>query len=292
MRLPSKTTALVLAGAVGISSVAYGIGTQTDGGSANAARDNGAQRGDRGPNLSGVADELGVTRAELRDALSDFFRTQRDNHKDDFAAALAAALGKSTEEVQAAFDSLREKKEARFAAKLAAALGVETDQVATALDELEQEFENEGPGPGGPGDFAAALAEKLGVSEAKVESALRKIHRNGWRDHGRGGMQLGALAEALGVTRAELRTAFRELRNDRPERGDLHADLVKFLADRFGLSEEKVEAALPEFGGPGGRRGGPGGPPGGPGGFGGPGGPPGGPGGFGGPGGPGGFGGP
>ena len=106
-------------------------------------------------------------------------------------------------------------------------------------------------------------------------------------------MQLGQLAEALGVTRAELRTAFRELRNDRPERGDLHADLVKFLADRFGLSEAKVEAALPEFGGgPGGRRGGPGGPPGGPGGFGGPGGPPGGPGGFGGPGGPGGFGGP
>ena len=153
--------------------------------------------------------------------------------------------------MQAAFDSLREKKEARFAAKLAAALGVETDQVETALDELEQEFENEGPGPGGPGDFAAALAEKLGVSEAKVESALRKIHRNGWRDQRGGGMQLGQLAEALGVTRAELRTAFRELRNDRPERGDLHADLVKFLADRFGLSEAKVEAALPEFARPG-----------------------------------------
>ena len=150
MRLPSKTTALVLAGAVGISSVAYGIGTQTDGGSANAARENGAQRGDRGPDLSGVADELGVSQAELRDALSDFFRTQGDNHKDDFAAALAAALGKSTEEVQAAFDSLREKKEARFAAKLAAALGLETDQVKTALDELEQEFENEGPARADP----------------------------------------------------------------------------------------------------------------------------------------------
>ena len=129
-----------------------------------------------------------------------------------------------------------------------------------------------------------------------MEAALENL-RSDWRGGPRGdhhGMSLRRLAAALDVTRAELRKALREVRSCADERmEDGRADLVKFLAERFNLSEEKVEAALPDFAGMG--PGGPHGPgdrgPGGPGGFGGPGGP-GGPGGFGGPGGPGGFGGP
>jgi hypothetical protein len=161
--------------------------------------------------------------------------------------------------------------------------------VKAALDELED---------GDPGDFGSlpeALADKLGVKAADVEAALSEL-----RPSQRGRMQgrgapLRQLAKALGVTRAELRAALREVRGNRgAEWENRRQDLVEFLAERFGLSTEKVDDALPDFaggpgpGGPGGggfdgRGHGPGGPGGPPGGFGGPGGPPGGPGGFGGP---------
>ena len=70
MRSPRKTTAIILAGAAGLASVAYGLGTQTDGGSASAARDNGSQadwrdggwRG-RPPGFNGLAKKLGVSAA-------------------------------------------------------------------------------------------------------------------------------------------------------------------------------------------------------------------------------------
>jgi biotin operon repressor len=300
MRTPTRTTALILAGAVGIGTVAYGVGTQVDGGSASAARDGNGNGGggwqERSRHLGNLADELGVSKSELQDALRDFHAQQQDEHGDDFAAALADALGKSTEEVQAALDSLRDKHRARFAAKLARALGVDAGRVKAALEELED---------ADPGDFASfpeALADKLGLKAADVEEALSGL-RPPQRFHRRGA-PLRQLAKALDVTRAELRAALREVRGNRgADWEDRRQDLVEFLADRFGLSTDKVDEALPDFAGgpgPGGgwdRRGGPGGPPGGfggpggpPGGFGGPGGPPGGPGGP--PGGPGGFGGP
>ena len=297
MRSPRKTTAIILAGAAGLASVAYGLGTQTDGGSASAARDNGSQadwRDGRPPGFNGLAKKLGVSAAELREALEAFHEEKEGDGRDGFASALAEALGKPVDEVQAAFDSIADNHKARFAAKLAKALGVEAADVEAALEELKDER------PDDPGDFPAALAEKLGVEAADVEAALENL-RSDWRGGPRGdhhGMSLRRLAAALDVTRAELRKALKEVRSGADERiEDGRADLVKFLAERFNLSEEKVEAALPDFAGmgPGGPHGpggfgGPGGP-GGPGGFGGPGGP-GGPGGFGGPGGPGGFGGP
>jgi len=68
------------------------------------------------------------------------------------------------------------------------------------------------------------------------------------------------LAAELDVSPAQLRTALRKLRADfRPQ--DHRAELVRFLADRLGISEDKVDQALPELprGGPDGPHG-PGGP--------------------------------
>lgn len=287
MRSTKKTAAIVLAGAVGISSVAYGVGTQVGGGSSVAAADKQAGAGNKAdaqrdfapPGLDNLANDLGVDADALDKALRDFHEQEHADMRSAFAAALADALGKSTGDVQAALDSVENEHKARFAGRLAEALGVDADKVTTALEELENE--RHGPGrPGAPGehgDFAADLAEKLGLQADDVEAALMDL-RPAKRDdrHGREhAMPLRPLAAELDVSRAELRTALNKMRADfRPQ--DHRAELVKFLADRLGVSENKVDQALPEFPGrgPDGPHGpgGPGGPDG-PGGFGGPGGP-------------------
>jgi hypothetical protein len=181
MRSSKKAaTAAVLAGAVALASAAYGIGTQTGDGTAEAARDRGWEPG---PGLfmrfEGLADELGVDPDELEDALTDFAEQEKGEIRDAFASALAEALGKPVDEVSAALDKV------------------------------------------GPGESM----------------------RPGCAPH----VSLRRLAAELDVTRAELREALRETRAgvDEPFR-DHHEDLVAFLADRFGLSEERVEEALPE----------------------------------------------
>jgi biotin operon repressor len=136
--------------------------------------------------------------------------------------------------------------------------------VTTALEQLENERPGPGRpgGPGEPGDFAADLAKKLGLTADDVEAALmdlRPPQRDGRheREHA---MPLRRLAAELDVSRAQLRTALRKMRADfRPQ--DHRAELVKFLADRLGISEDKVDQAMPEFPGHGpGRPHGPGGP--------------------------------
>jgi transposase-like protein len=268
-----KTAAIVLVGAVGLSSVAYGIGTQAgDGSSAAASRQKaGTERGFAPPGFTDLAKKLGVEADALHDALRAYQEQEHAEMRTAFAAALAEALGKPTEEVQAALDSLEGERKARFAARLAKALGLDADDVTTALEELKDER----PGPGG---FPADLADKLGLEADDVEAALMEVrpfkgHRH--RAH-HPAAALRQLAAELDVTRAELRKALREVRAgvdlDRQDRRD---DLVKFLAERLDLSEAEVDDALPQFAGPG-----PGGPhrhdgPGRPGGFGpGPGGPP------------------
>jgi hypothetical protein len=198
MRTPGKTTAVALAGAVALSSAAYGIGTQVGGGTASAARD----RDDPartfeppGRMFEGLADELGVDADELRDALMDFGEQQHTERRDSFATALAEALGKPVDEVRAALDEVR----------------------PTGGDR----------GPCGP------------------RVSLRR------------------LAGALDVSRAELREALREVRSN-SDFGfeDRRDDLAAFLAERFNLSQDEVEQALPDLPGPH-PRGRPGPPPGG-----------------------------
>ena len=258
MRSPKKTTAVVLAGAVGLASAAYGVGSATGGGSAVAENSSGQSDrapgglrdrlpGDPGQALDNFADALGVDAEELQDALRDFHDEHRADHREAFASALAKALGKSADEVQAAFDGLGEKREERFAGRLADELGVDADKVASALDELRDEQ------PHDPGSFAAALADKLGVDADKVEDALLAIRPHDPGRHRRHrALPLRQLAAALDVTRGELRKAFKELRQDGDGAAkDRRAELVAFLAERFGVSKEKVEDALPQFPGPG-----------------------------------------
>jgi hypothetical protein len=189
MRTPKATTAAVLAGAVALASAAYGIGTQTDDGTASAARDE-SRPGDRferfhpgGPGIGfgfgGLADELGVDAEELRNALEDFHEQKAGDARDAFAGALAEELGKPVDEVQAALDEVR------------------------------------------PGDGM----------------------RPGCAPHA----SLRRLAAELDVSRAELREALRDARAGELDRLEsFHDDLVAFLADRLGVSEDRVREALPE----------------------------------------------
>jgi transcriptional regulator with XRE-family HTH domain len=296
MRYPRKTTTVVLVGAVGLASAAYGIGSQVGDGSASARDGANTSYGvadrdfhrDGPPGFAALADSLGVEAGALEKALRDFHDQQAGDHRDDFAKALAGALGIPADKVTEALNGLEDKHKQRFAQRLADELGVDAADVTAALDKLAGDRQD---GPHGPGHLGQKLADELGVDVDKVEDALfaqrpdRGMHRG---HHQR--QPLRQLADALGVTRAELRKALREVRADAESGWQKRQEaLVSFLADRFNLSEDKVKDALgdlPEPGGPFGpgshhHRGGPGGPPG----PGGPGGPPG-PGGPGGPFGP------
>jgi Clp amino terminal domain, pathogenicity island component len=288
MRYPRKATTVVLVGAVGLASAAYGIGSQVGDGSASArdGADSTYRVADRDihrdgpPGFAALADSLGVDADALEKALRDFHDQQAGDHRDDFAKALAGALGIPADNVTEALKGLEDKHKQRFSRRLADELGVDAADVKAALDKLAGDRRD---GPYDPGDFAQKLADELGVDVDKVEDALfaqrpdRGMHRGPDQRQ-----PLRQLADALGVTRAELRKALREVRADAEYGWQKRQEaLVSFLADRFNLSEDKVKDALGDLPGPGGpfgpgghhHRGGPGGPPGPGGGPGGPGGP-------------------
>jgi hypothetical protein len=185
MRTPKAATAAILAGAVALASAAYGIGTQSGDGTASAG--GGGERGNRSSGdweppaaaFGDLADELGVDADELRDALSEFHERELRERRDSFATALAEALGKPVDDVEAAL-------------------------------------------------------EEVGPRQGRFPGCAPHV-------------SLRRLAAELDVTRAELRKALRETRAE-SDRGfeDHRDDIVAFLADRFGLSEDEVEEALPE----------------------------------------------
>jgi transcriptional regulator with XRE-family HTH domain len=275
-----KSTIIVVGGALAVASVGYGLGTQADDGTAVADRGQSTSEENRNggppafapggqpPGFQSLADKLGVDADELGQALRDFRQSEEGNRRDDFAAALAKALGISADKVTAAFDKLHAKHEARFATRLADALNVDADKVQAALDKLM----NGTPRP--PDELAQALADELGVDVSEVRRALfeSRPDRGGRERHH--AMPLRQLATALGVTRADLRKALSEMRAGAEKGRDQHNQaLASFLADRFDISADDVTKALdalprpvrPDHGG----RPGPGGPGPGPG-FGGP----------------------
>jgi hypothetical protein len=89
--------------------------------------------------------------------------------------------------------------------------------------------------------FAAALAEALGKPADEVEAALEEVRPGDRPRRPCGGPPpLRGLTGALDVTRAELHRALRELPAvDRSVWEDHRDDLVAFLAERFGLSEDR-----------------------------------------------------
>lgn len=271
MQRQRRTTIIVVGGALAIASVGYGLGAQAGDGTAIADNNtteqdgSGAERGgapplrfERGapPGLSQLADQLGVETTALTRALRDY-RDQHDtDRREEFAAALAKALGISTEKAQSALDRLQAgrghrfrdrdrdgdfaRHEARFAARLANALGANADDVKAALDKLK------GEGPLRFGDFASKLADELNLDVSDVRAALMKIRPPGpGRMHHRADLPLRQLARELGVSRADLRSAFRELRSGMEDHWKQEQEaLAKFLADRFNLDLSKVQDAL------------------------------------------------
>jgi hypothetical protein len=178
MRSSKKAaTAAVLAGAVALASAAYGIGTQTGDGTAEAARE-GQPRAERlFMSVDDLAKELGVEADELEDAMRDFHEQERGEVRDAFASALAEALGKPADEVRAALDEVRPGEGMRPGCaphvslrRLAAELDVTRGELREALREtrpgVDLPFENLHE------DLVTFLAERLGVSKETVEEAL------------------------------------------------------------------------------------------------------------------------
>ncbi len=200
--------------------------------------------------FSSLAEELGVDADELRDALRDFHDQKATDRRAAFATALADALGKSREEVEA---GAREAVRHRAGQACEAAGGCARPRGRRRQAALEKVMKaDRGDGEHGPEAFFERLADELGVSadaveEAFREAAPRKFERGGRHHRGPG---LSGLASALDVTPAELRNALRTLRASHDaDRADHRAELAKFLAERFNLEQSTVEDALPELGG-------------------------------------------
>jgi hypothetical protein len=126
---------------------------------------------------------------------------------------------------------------------LADTLGVDADELRDALMDFSRQQRE-----AHEQDFAEAIADALGKPVDEVRAALDDVRP----DDGRRGpcgphVSLRGLASALDVTRAELRKALGEVRaGERAAWQKRQDDLVAFLADRFNLSKDKVEEALPE----------------------------------------------
>lgn len=151
-------------------------------------------------------------------------------------------------------------------AALAHKLGVGQSALARALGDFHERHEADEHD-----QFASDLAGALGISKAKVQAALEKLHQrrderfdrheppgNMPRDAPPPGMPrpphdgmrhfgapLRGLARELGVTRGELRKALRELGKGAAGRFDQHQkELAQFLANRFDLDASTVADAL------------------------------------------------
>jgi transcriptional regulator with XRE-family HTH domain len=246
MRRQTRTTVIVVGGALAIASVGYGLGTQADDGTAIA--DSSQERTaaprlafERGapPGFDQLANRLGVDADQLARALRDFHDQNDADRRDEFARKLADALGISADRVRSAFEGLHQRREDRFAGQLADALGVDAGKVKAALEKIK------GDGPERFGEFAQKLADELGLDVSDVRAALIQIRPFHGETHRNRDMPLRQLGSALGVSRADLRAALRELRSSVMGEWEQHQkELARFLADRFNLDLNKVEDAL------------------------------------------------
>jgi Clp amino terminal domain, pathogenicity island component len=126
---------------------------------------------------------------------------------------------------------------------LADELGVDAEELREALADFHEQEAGERRD-----SFARALAEALGKPVDEVRAALDEVRPGADRRAPCGPhVSLRGLASELDVTRSELRRALREVRaGEGSAFEDPRDDLVPFLAERFGLSEDEVEQALPE----------------------------------------------
>jgi transcriptional regulator with XRE-family HTH domain len=272
MTMRTKRTAMAVAGAVGLASGAYALGSQAGDGAAVAkdstratARAAFLHGGPRsGLGLDTLASRLGVEPSELRTALEDIRADlpRPQDHHEELAAALADVLGLPAAKVAAALEKLhaahagrRGGPPAEFVNSLAKALGLDAAKVRSALETLRGDPRGRGRHHGGPPRLDD-LARALGVDEVKLRAALEKLPpaRPTRRDR-RGGPRVRELADALGVDAATLRAAFEKLRArmefEHAARRDAFAAA---LAQRLKLPVSRVKevlASLPHPGPPG-----------------------------------------
>lgn len=108
-------------------------------------------------------------------------------------------------------------------------------------------------GPAGGRVDTAALAKSLGVTEDKLQAALDKVRpAKGDRDDKRT-ERTAAIAKALGQSTADVQAVLDANRPERPAAGGTpqqrpakpdESALAKALAAKFGISQDKAQAAL------------------------------------------------
>jgi hypothetical protein len=215
MQSKRRTTAVALTGAVGLASVAYGLGSQANDGSAVAGGEsrNGGPRVmfecGAPPGFSDLADTLGVKASELRQAMLDFHEQRHDDRRAELAAALAKALDLPVDRVTAALDELHENLEGRMEKRREAfrdgppppgrahRIALPLRQLASALDvsraELRKAFQEIRPDREDPMEdrfeehteaLAKFLAERFNLDVDKVSDALADLPRPAPPPHG------------------------------------------------------------------------------------------------------------
>ena len=271
MTRSTKHAAAVLAGAVSLASAGYALGGQSGDGSALAAKARtSTTAASTAPGLADLAQRLGVDAAKLRTALDDVRDELPRPERRDLFAGLAEELGISEAKVEAALRANRPGRgerpdRDRLHTAIADALAKELGQDAA---KVRAAFEKVHPEPGarrerrGLGDFEAALAKELGVTTARLREAFEQIKPAGGPRRGPFGGDLTALARAIGVEESRLEAALTKLHEQHEgEHERRRAAFAKALAEKLGISAEKVADELGEgpflggrgHGGPGGR---------------------------------------
>jgi hypothetical protein len=107
-----------------------------------------------------------------------------------FAEDLAAELDLSTDEVEQALDAVADKRSADHRQQMAENLsehldGVSVEDIEAALAVAEEQMREafEDGDPPRPDQFAATLAEELGLSEDEVEDALAALREEAFSAH-------------------------------------------------------------------------------------------------------------
>jgi hypothetical protein len=208
-----------------------------------------------------LAQKLGVSTTALQNALKAI-RDEKtpDQRKTEAIQAFAAALGKPVDQVTSAVDSVLPDRgpgkagdhRGDFAAALAKALGVDQAKVQAGLDKARQDLGKDRPDRNGGRRFDRGafentvvndIASATGVDAAKVRSALQGLRPKAGdhRDHGAARDDIRQkLATALGVTTAQLDAAFQKVATQARDQ------FATELAQKLNIDVQKVKDALPD----------------------------------------------
>jgi hypothetical protein len=165
------------------------------------------------------------------------------------AAALAKVPGATVLRVETDAGGVYEAH-VRQADGTEAEVHVDKDDNVTSVDTRPA-----GGGRGGPGGHGgghgpvdtAALAKALGVTEAKLQAALAKVEPAQGDRAAHEAQETAAIAKALGQPAADVQAVVDANRPDRSAgKGPGHDDaaLAKALAAKFGITQDKAQAAL------------------------------------------------